>query len=122
MGFEIIAEKFLLKPFGLSSTLNVSSIHDFLYLCNYLSISSPKDMFIVLEREEGGEKDRRNWEKKREIMVVREKHWLFVSHMHPDWDWTRNLGMCPDQKSDLQPFGVLDDASTTPGQVHAGFF
>ena len=60
MGFEIIAEKFLLKPFGLSSTLNVSSIHDFLYLCIYLSISSPKDMFIVLEREEGGEKDRRN--------------------------------------------------------------
>ena len=27
-------------------------------------------------------------------------------------DWTRNLGMCPDQESNPQPFGVQDDAST----------
>ena len=32
--------------------------------------------------------------------------------MHPDWGQTRNLGTCPDQGLNLQPFGVQDDAPT----------
>ena len=30
----------------------------------------------------------------------------------PNEDWTHNLGMCPMQGSNPQPFGVWDDAPT----------
>ena len=30
----------------------------------------------------------------------------------PTGDLTRNLGVCPDQESDPQPFGVRDDTPT----------
>ena len=42
--------------------------------------------------------------------------------MHPGWGWNpHNLGMCPDEESNLQPFGIWDDAPTNramcPGHV-----
>ena len=46
---------------------------------------------------------------------LREIERLVASCMHSsnsNGDWTRNLGMCPDQESNPQPFGVWDDAPT----------
>ena len=61
-------------------------------------------MFIDFrERGKGGEKN---------IGMKRNISWF---EKHPPicaltWDQTHNLGMCPDQGSNLQPFGVRDDA------------
>ena len=57
--------------------------------------SHPRTFFHCFERE-------RN-------IDVREKHRLVASCRLLTQDWTHNLGMCPDQKSSLQPFGVWDD-------------
>ena len=42
----------------------------------------------------------------------------------PTKDWTCNLGMCPEQKSNPQPFGVWDGAPTnwTTGQDFLLYF
>ena len=39
-----------------------------------------------------------------------EKHWLAASQACPKWDWTHNLGTCPDWESSSQHFGVWDSA------------
>ena len=53
---------------------------------------------LILDREEGGEREE---ERERD-------------RLHPVYtltgDQTRNLGMCPDQESNPQPFGAWDDA------------
>ena len=43
---------------------------------------------------------------------VEEKHWLVASCMHPNWGLNPDLGMCPHQQLNPQPFGVLDNAPT----------
>ena len=50
---------------------------------------------IIYFRERGGEGDRdeRNTD-------VREKHWSVAYCTFPDWDWTHNLSMYPDQGLD----------------------
>ena len=45
-------------------------------------------------------------------MEVKEKHRLVASGTHPYQVSNGNLGMCLDQESNPQPFGVWDDAST----------
>ena len=54
-------------------------------------------LLFTLERVEGG------------IEREREKHQLVESQTG---DQTRNLGMCPDQESNLQPFGAWEDIPT----------
>ena len=55
-------------------------------------------MFIDLG---GGEKN----------IDVREKHPSVASCTHPDWGIC-NVGRCPDQELNPQPFGVQSDAPT----------
>ena len=75
---------------------------------HYFFLSSPEDMLMNLKREKG--KDR---EKERNSNV-REKHQLVASPMHPtpNWGWTYNLGMCPNQGSNPWPFSLWDNAMT----------
>ena len=55
------------------------------------------------ERERQGERER---DSERETLIG-------CLHTHlPTRGWTRNLGMCPDQESNPQPFGVGDDIPT----------
>ena len=67
-------------------------------------------MFINFREREvrGGERERSMWEGNID--------WLPPGHT---LDWTLNIGMCPDSESNLQPFGVWDDApincATWPG-------
>ena len=62
----------------------------------------PRICLLILEREEG-----------RENIDVREKDRFAATCIYPDWrDQTCNLGMCPDWESNLQTFGVWDDAPT----------
>ena len=68
-----------------------------------------------LERGEGRERN----------IDVKEKHQSVASCMHPDWDQTRNLDMCPDRESKPQPFGLGNDAPTnwaTPARAAVSFF
>ena len=66
-------------------------------------LTSLKGMLIdFLERGEGRERN----------IDVKEKHQSVASCMHPDWDQTRNLDMCPDRESKPQPFGLGNDAPT----------
>ena len=68
--------------------------------------SAPKDMFIDLRE--------RN-------IDMREKYWSVASRARPDQRSNPNVGMYPDRESNLQPFGVMDDApikwATGPGPV-----
>ena len=41
--------------------------------------------------------------------------WLPLAHPPAD-DLAHNPGMCPDQESNQQPFGLQDDAQTTEPQ------
>ena len=71
-------------------------------MCIWLDFTYLKNMFIDL------------WERgrKREKHVC-EKHWSVASHAFPNrGNQTGNLGMCPDQESDPQPFGAWDDGPT----------
>ena len=43
---------------------------------------------------------------------VREKHWSVASCKHPNQDQTRNLGMGPDQESNLWLFRLRVDPAT----------
>ena len=63
----------------------------------------------------------------REGKRTREKErnidWLPL--VRPDQYWTCNLGMCPDQASNLQPFGLQDDVPTkwaTPERLQYHIF
>ena len=66
---------------------------------------------MILEREEGegGEKERERERERKKSMGERN-----VDQLPPvctlTRDRTHNLGMCPDQGSNLQPFGVQNDA------------
>lgn len=53
-------------------------------------------LLLILEREEGREKNN----------DMREKHCSVASHMLPDWGLNCNPDMCP------QRCGIQDDAST----------
>ena len=63
-------------------------------------------MFIDFrETEWGGAREREP------VMWERNIDWLPPIRA-PTRDWTWNLGMCPDQESNPQPFGVQDDTPT----------
>ena len=68
-------------------------------------IHIPVFKFYFRERGRGGERER--------DINMREKHRSTVFHMHPDREQTHNLGMCPNCKSNPQPFGVQDNAPTS---------
>ena len=62
--------------------------------------SSPEDIFLlILKREDGREKH-----------PVRENHRLVLFCRCPNW--AQDLGMCPDLESNMQLFGVQEDAPT----------
>ena len=42
----------------------------------------------------------------------RERERVVASCTCPDWGQNHNLGMCPDEESNLQPLGVQVDAPT----------
>ena len=52
---------------------------------------------------------------------VRKTSIICLPHTPPTGAQTQNVGMCPDQESKLQPFGVQEDHPTNwgtqPGQV-----
>ena len=103
-----------------------------LYIVFFFLKSSPDDMFLLILEREGG--------RKREIETkinVTEKHRSFASSTHSDGELNlqpKNVprlgirpatsGMCLDWESNLQPFGVWDEAPTNwaarPG--HKVFF
>ena len=58
-------------------------------------------ILLILERKEGGERniDMSNMDQLSPVCI-------------PARDRTHNLGMCPDQGSNPQPFGVQNDAPT----------
>ena len=37
---------------------------------------------------------------------------IHARETRPSWEQTHNVGMCPDWESNLQPFGLWDDAPT----------
>ena len=83
----------------------------FFFLFNFF-LSSPEDflkkdfIYLFLERWEGREKERE-----------RNIYWFpFVST--PTGDRTHNLRMCPDQESNLWPFGLWDEAQPTEPHEH----
>ena len=73
----------------------ILSFHSFILY--FIFLSSPMDIFsLLLEREEGGERN----------IDAREKHRLVVPTPGLGiGDRTHNLCMCPGQESNLQPFG-----------------
>ena len=64
-------------------------------------------MFIEV-RESGRERER---QRQRNTDVREEHQWLSPIHA-PTRDRIHKLGMCPEQESNSQPFGVWDDAPT----------
>ena len=86
--------------------------------------SSPKDIFIVLERkrEVGREGGRWGGEREREITVYERNFSWLPPICAPPWDQACSLGMCPDWELNLQPFGILDNIptnqATQPGPSH----
>lgn len=62
------------------------------------------------ERDRDREREKREREK-REISIWEGNLDQLVAHTD---DRTCNLGMCPDWQSNLQPFGVQDDAPAEP--------
>ena len=62
-------------------------------------------LFIFREKGREGERERN--------INVQEELRLVASCTPPTGDLARNPGMCPDQKSDQQPFGLWDDAQPT---------
>ena len=60
---------------------------------------------LILEGEEGEKESKRHSD-------VRGKHQSVASHVCPKQDQTRNLGMCPDQESNWQPFSAWNEAPT----------
>ena len=73
---------------------------------------------FIFERGEGREK-----ESARNI-DVREKHRLVASHMLPLQGWNCNPGMCPEWKSNLQPFalGTMPSQLSHTGQSNRWFY
>ena len=69
----------------------------------FFFLSSPKDMFTDF-RERGRERETLMWE--RNISQLPPIH-------TPTRNGTRNLGMCPDQEWNPQPFGIWDNAQTS---------
>ena len=61
---------------------------------------------LILETEEGGENER-------EKNLCKRKTLISLPHEHARTeDWTHNLGMRPDQESNLQHLGAQDNAPT----------
>ena len=67
-------------------------------VCLFLNLHQ-KILFQLIFRESG-----RKRERKRNI-----NHIIYT----PTWDQTCHLAMCPDQESNLQPFGIWNDTSTS---------
>ena len=74
----------------------------------------PRICLLILERKRGREREK----EKRPC----EKHWLVAAYTPQTGDQTRNLGMCPDQGLNPQPFGVQDDAPTNRVTLFCGGF
>ena len=69
--------------------------------------------------------ERGKWkEKERERNIdVRGKHWSVASGLPPTGDLACNLGMCPDEELNWQPFVLQDDTQPTkPHQSGLGWF
>ena len=72
---------------------------------------------LLIEREERREKERET--SMRETSIGCLLVWAWTR------DWTYNLGMCPDQESNLRPFGLWDDTPTnwaTQARAHYPIF
>ena len=77
---------------------------------------SPVDMcLLILERErqrgkggreEGGEREQEGEGREEKHQYEREISISCLIYMPWPRDWTRNLGMCPDQRMNPQPFGI----------------
>ena len=62
--------------------------------------SLPKGMLLILQREEGRERER---ERNIDLLPL-----VYT----PTRDWTHSLGMCPDQESNPWPSGLWDNTPT----------
>ena len=72
----------------------------------------PRICSLILERE-GGERRESNREKERGRNIdVRKKHHWLPPVLTQTGDGTYDLGICPNQESNPQLFGVRDNAST----------
>ena len=70
-------------------------------------------------REREREKEREIETERQRNIDVTEQYQSVASCMPPTGDRTCNLGMCPDQGLNPQPFGAWDNIPTeTPGQGH----
>ena len=69
-------------------------------------LCSSKDMFIDFRWR----RREREWE--REILMLERNIDLLPPICSPTWDWTYDLGMCPDQGLNPQPFGEQYKAPT----------
>ena len=88
------------------------------FILLFYFLSSTEDIFfpLLLERQGLDKREEKERERERERernTYVREKHWLVAFCTRPTRDWTCNLGMCSDSKSNLQPFGLQDNAQPT---------
>ena len=59
---------------------------------------------MILEREEGREKERN--------IGMTEKHLSVASCTHPNQESNPNLSMCPDQELNPEPFGAWNNTPT----------
>ena len=63
------------------------------------------------------------FERERERNIYVTENQSVISHMCPNWESTHNLGMCPDQRSNPQPFlGIQEDAPTEPPSHDTNIF
>ena len=107
-----IREMSLISKFGRRSTktkgkawiLFLFKINSLLRLC--LLILEKGRGETARKREGNGEGEEEGGRERN--IDVREEHQLPPEHA-PTGNWTHNLGMCPDWRQNLQPFGVWDD-------------
>ena len=101
--FESISLFFFLPSIGICKKLAGCQVIVPLKII-YVSFFLKDFTYLFLERRKGREKDR-------------EKHrYLVASHVPPTGDVAHNPGMCPDWKSNWQPFG--SQASTHSTEPH----
>ena len=82
-------------------TVHDCTCYTLFFLYHYFLILTQQYVYEFLE-----------WEERRERHREREIHRLVVSCTCPNWGWNPQPRYVPDQGSNLQPFGVWDDAPT----------